>query len=365
MTRQVITCYALFVVGCLMVSVTPTRAQCGDDQLFSPGSVVSYGQAVAASNDVLVVGAPADDNGNGARAGAAYIFRRTGTGWIEEAKLLALDGATQDQFGISVAIDGDLVVVGAQSHDANGLDAGAIYLFRNNGTNWIQEAKLLASNGVASDLFGGLIDVSGNVVIVGTSRRGELGVNSGAAYIYAYDGADWSEEAILHASDGEAWDRFGGSVALKGDVAFIGAYGDDDNGLDAGAAYVFVYDGLNWNERDKLFPNDGGPGMGFGRRLSAETDRVLVFGGGVESGYIFGFDGLDWIQETKLIPPADSNLFGTIFSADLKGDTVAVGSFLGDLVYVFRRDVDEWPHLETFTVTWINPGWLLAVALDD
>ena len=358
MHRSALFLYAV-LAACLSVIlvVSPAAGQCAGGVLLNPSNSSSFGINVASNGGVLVVGSPSDVN-EGNMTGAAYIYRSTTAGWVEEIKLLALDGAAGDQFGWYVAIDGDLVAIGAVDNSENGLDAGAVYLFRYNGVTWIQEAKLLASNGMPGNTFGRAIAVSGNVVVVGVRRRE-------TAYIYTFDGANWNEEAILQASEGKAGDHFGVSVAIDGDVAFIGASGDDDLGQDAGAVYVFQYDGVNWNEQAKLVANDAVPDASFGLRVATDQGRLLVLGGSLNSGYIFAFDGLDWSQETKLIPSPDAAAFGKPWSVDLVGDTVAIGSWLGELVYIFRRDVDGWSHLKTIAPNEQYSSWFLSVAVID
>ena len=215
----------------------------------------SFGFSVSFSdtpeNEVAIIGAHTD-NDNGFQSGSAYIFRFNGVSWVEEAKLLASDGAAMDLFGVSASISGDsgneIAIVGAGAHDANGADSGSAYIYRFNGVNWVEEAKLLASDGAAGDNFGWVsISISstlGNeVAIVGAQGHDDNGFNSGSAYIYRFNGVDWVEGQKLLASDGAAGDAFGGSVSISGaagnETAIVGALGDDDNGTNSGSAYLF------------------------------------------------------------------------------------------------------------------------------
>jgi hypothetical protein len=151
-------------------------------------------------------------------------------------KFRASDGAVEDYFGYSVAIDGNTALVGAYGDDDKGDASGSAYIFRFNGSTWVEEAKLLASDGAAYDYFGYSVAIDGNTALVGAIYGGS---DSGSAYIFRFNGSSWVEEAKLLAPDGAAYDYFGRSVAIDGNTALVGAYGDDDKGNDSGSAYVF------------------------------------------------------------------------------------------------------------------------------
>ncbi len=167
----------------------------------------------------------------------------------ESAKLLAFDGAATDLFGISVSISGDVAVVGAYLDDDNGGNSGSAYIFRFNGVSWVQEAKLTASDGAVSVLFGVSVSISGDVAVVGALGDDDNGDFSGSAYVFVKDPGGWvdmTETAKLTASDGAAFDQFGISVSISGDVVVVGANGGDGIVADSGAAYVFVKPPGGW-----------------------------------------------------------------------------------------------------------------------
>ena len=200
-----------------------------------------FGISVSVSGDVAVVGAYGDDD-NGTDTGSAYVFRWNGTSWVQEAKLLASDGAEFDDFGRSVSVSGDVAVVGAPYADENGSDSGSAYIFaRNQGgpDNWGQVTELLPSDGAADDYFGWSVSLSGDVALVGAYMDDDKGSESGSAYVFRWNGTSWVEQPKLLASDGAADDEFGLSVSVSGNVAVVGAYYDDDKGTDSGSAYVF------------------------------------------------------------------------------------------------------------------------------
>jgi len=163
-------------------------------------------------------------------SGSAYVFHREGANWVEESKFTASDGVTDDRFGTSVSISGDYVVVGANEDDDNGYNAGSAYIFRHEGADWVEETKLTASDGGAYDNFGTSVSISGDYAIVGASGDNDNGSHSGSAYVFRREGSDWVEETKLTASDGDYDDYFGTSVSISGVYAIVGAPYDDDNG---------------------------------------------------------------------------------------------------------------------------------------
>ncbi len=187
-----------------------------------------------------MVGAVEDDD-DGTDSGSAYVFRYNNGVWFQEAKLTAIDGATNDSFGISVSISGDTAVVGAVEDDDGVTDSGSAYVFRYNGSAWDEGTKLTASDGDEDDHFGNSVSISGNTVVVGAVFGDkDLVTDSGSAYLFRYNGSAWDEGTKLTASDGANYDRFGASVSISGDMVVVGAIGDDDKGTFSGSAYVFT-----------------------------------------------------------------------------------------------------------------------------
>jgi hypothetical protein len=221
-----------------------------------------FGHSVSVSGNVAVVGAPYDDD-NGSDSGSAYVFRWNGSSWVQEQKLLPSDGAPQDRFArYPLSVSGDVAVVGAHLDDnANGTDAGSAYVFRWNGSSWVQEQKLLPSDGAAFEYFGTSVSVSGEVVVVGAARDNNY---SGSAYVFRWNGSSWVQEQKLLPSDGASQDKFGEFVSVSGNVVVVGAWGDDDNGAQSGSAYVFRWNGSSWVQEQKLLASDGAGGDPFG-----------------------------------------------------------------------------------------------------
>jgi hypothetical protein len=269
----------------------------GDDQ---------FGYSVATHGNTVVIGARFDDD-HGGNSGSAYIFRYDGSTWVQEAKLLPSDGAADDRFG-KVAISGDTAVIGAYYDDDHGSNSGSAYVFRYDGSTWVQEAKLLPSDGAGDDQFGYCVAVAGDTVVIGAYRNDDHGSNSGSAYIFRYDSSTWVQEAKLLPSDGAMEDHFGIDVATCGNTAVIGARFDDDNGDGSGSAYVFRYDGSTWAQEAKLLASDGAPGDNFGERVSVSGDTAVIgakehdsFAEDSGAAYVFHFDGSHWVEKAKLL----------------------------------------------------------------
>jgi hypothetical protein len=309
----------------------------------------AFGFRATIGGDYALVGAGQNDNVNGFDAGAVYVFKRTGTTWTEEQKLLASDGASYDYFGFHVSIDGDRAIIGADRDDDNGNGCGAAYIFKRTGTTWTEEAKLTASDGADWDIFG-CCDINGDYAIVGANRDDNSnGVDAGSAYIFKYNGTNWNEEVKLIASDGADDDYFGFPVLIDEDYAIIGAGANDNsNGVDAGAVYIFKHTDTGWIEDAKLTASDGEAGSWFGSSASISDEYLIVAapysgdnGGWSGSAYIFKRYGTAWIEETKLTASDGKawQMFG--ISVSISGAYALLGAWGDDNMtgsaYVFNR----------------------------
>ena len=315
----------------------------------------NFGNSVATSGDYAVVGADIDGD-NGFFSGSAYIFTRSGVNWSEQAKLLPNDGTNGDQFGESVAISGDYAIVGAYQNDDNGGASGSAYIFTRSGANWSEQAKLLPNDGTNNDWFGESVAISGDYAIVGANQNDDKGTNSGSAYVFIRSNTSWSEQAKLLPNDGATGDNFGISVAISGDYAIVGAYGNADNGENSGSAYIFTRSGTNWSEQAKLLPNDGAAGDRFGYSVAISGDYAIVGaylnddnGSNSGSAYIFARSGVNWSEQAKLLPNdgAAGDRFG--FSVSISGDYAVVGASQNTdhgansgSAYIFTRSGANW-----------------------
>ena len=287
-----------------------------------------FGRSVAIDGDTAVVSASEDDS----RSGSVYVFTRTGTTWTQQAKLRAEDAAAGDHFGIAVAISGDTVVIGAYEDDDAGNRSGSAYVFTRSGSTWSQQAKLTAADASAEEEFGRSVAVSGNTAVVGATVSGEETEDPGlgSAYVFTRSGAIWSQQAKLTASDTAPGDQFGISVAVTGDTAIVGAYLDDDAGISSGSAYVFMRSGTTWTRQAKLTASDAGAEDRFGRSLAISGDVVVIGSerddNDLGSARVFARTGSTWTEQAKLTASdaAADDLFG--FSVALSGDTAVIGA---------------------------------------
>ena len=246
----------------------------------------------------MVAGAPGDDE-LGSTSGAAYVFVRSGDTWNQQAKLLAADGQSSDKFGASVAIDRDTVVVGSAFDDDFGSSSGSAYVFVRSGDAWTQQAKLLASDGFISDVFGTSVAISGDTVVVGApghdvSRPGMRRRDSaGAAYVFVRSGDSWSQQAELTVRD--PLREFGTSVAIDGDVVVVGDDQDGEKGGFAGAAHVYVRKNGTWRQHDKLTPDPESDNDRFGTSVAISDGTVMAGtpredGVGSDEGAVYVFE---------------------------------------------------------------------------
>jgi drug/metabolite transporter superfamily protein YnfA len=282
-----------------------------------------FGVSVSVSGDTAVVGAYHESSnatgvdGNqtdssATNSGAVYVFVRNRTNWSQQAYLKASNTGTNDEFGHSVAVSGDTVVVGAAYEDSNATgvngnqsdestrDSGAAYVFVRSGTNWRQQAYLKASNTGLGDQFGHRVAVSGDTVLIGAyvEASNATGVNgnqtnnsagySGAGYVFVRTGTTWSQQAYLKASNTDLADQFGSSVAVSGDTVVLGApqesssatgvNGNQSNNstANAGAAYVFIRRGTNWSQQAYLKASNTGANDYFGWSAAVSGDTVVV-----------------------------------------------------------------------------------------
>ncbi len=296
-----------------------------------------FGYSVDVSGEVAVIGALGRAD-SGFWSGAAYVFRHTTGGWVQQAKLEPSDPAAMAQFGRSVAISGNTIVIGAQGDGAKGPNAGAVYIFQWNGATWVQQAKLLASDGTSGDTFGISVAIDGATVVVGAQGRGDSGPLSGAAYVFTQTNGAWTQQAKLLASDGAADDRFGSAVAVSGNLAVIGAEFADVAAPNSGAAYVFGRNGTSWVQQAKLAPVNAAAYDTFGYSLATDGTSVVVgaldtdrLGTNSGSVYMFQNDGATWVQQGELLPTdgKTGDEFGN--SVAVQNNLVAVGAHLADL----------------------------------
>ncbi len=342
----------------------------------SPAANDRFGSAVALSNDgnTLAVGAP----GRNVDAGSAYVFVRSGTSWTEEDNLTASNAGAGDEFGASVALsnDGNTLAVGAPFEDSSvtginqpsnelASNSGAAYVFVRSVASWSQEAFVKASNTGAQDNFGRAVALSndGNTLAVGAPGEDDTAPGSGAAYVFVRSVATWDQEAFVKASNPDAQDAFGHSLALSGDgsTLAVGAYreasnatvigGDQSNNSapDSGAVYVFLRSGTTWNQQAYVKASNTQADDQFGWALALSSDgNTLVVGARYEdsnatgvggdqtnntptnsgAAYAFVRSGGTWAQRSyvKASNTGSGDQFAWSLALSADGNTLAVGA---------------------------------------
>ena len=283
-----------------------------------------FGTSVSIYGDYAIVGAAFDDN----TFSAAYIYHFDGTIWKEQAKLSSGIPGNLDQFGYAVSIYGDYAVVGAYLDYEHSLDGGAVYVFVRQGTKWVKQAKLTPSdaNVIRNNNFGISVNVRDDYIIVGAFADDEKDRSAGAAYIFTRQGANWVEKTKLMASDGTMGDLFGYSVSINDSYAIVGAYFDHEPGSGThnhtGSAYIFSSAGDNWIEEAKLIASDAAFQGQFG--ISVDIDKAYAIVGTTSgSAYVFAKDSEGWLEQTKLTLP---NATGFGISVDIEGSYALIGA---------------------------------------
>jgi hypothetical protein len=239
---------------------------------------------------------------------------RNGTNWSQQGYLKASNTGPDDNFGWSVTVSSDMVVVGAwmESSNATGvngnqsnnnaLEAGAAYVFVRTGTTWRQQAYLKASNTAMNNHFGFSVATAGDTVVVGAADESSTAGSAGAIYVFTRNGTNWSQQSYLNASNPGVGDRFGWSVAVSGNTAVVGALGESsnatgvngnqsDNSADtSGAAYVFVRDGTNWTQQAYVKASNTDVHDWFGWSVGVSGDTILI-GAYLEDSNATGVNG--------------------------------------------------------------------------
>jgi len=336
-----------------------------------------FGCSVALSGDTMAVGAPCKNS----YAGAVYIFIRDSSGvWSQQAYLNASNAQAYDQFGDSLTLSGDTLAVGATGEDSNAkglngnqadnsmMNSGAVYIFSRSGTTWTQQAYVNASNTEEDDNFGWSLALAGDTLAVAavgedSSAKGVGGSQangasaSGAAYVFSRSGTTWTQQAYIKASNTEAGDLFGCSLALDGDTLAVGANqeasnatgvnGNQNNDLasDSGAVYVFSRSGAAWAQQAYIKASNTEAYDKFGRSLALDGDILAVGATGEASNahgvngnqadnsmaisgaaYVFSRSGGAWTQRAyvKASNTQADDYFG--YSVALSGGTLAVGA---------------------------------------
>jgi uncharacterized repeat protein (TIGR01451 family) len=325
--------------GAVYVYVRTGAAWVLQQKLTAPDMAIgdNFGFSVAISGETIVVGAPNDDDTvAGLDAGSAYVFRRTNGVWSQLGKLLAPDLAASDQFGWSVAVFDDTALVGARSGDSTVADSGSAYVFLFDPvavTAPVFQAELNASDAAAGDFFGAAVSLDGETAVVGAYGNDDAGGNSGSAYVFTRAVTVWTEQQKLVASDDNAGDEFGQSVGVSGDTVVVGAPMDDDQDTNAGSAYVFVRFDTTWNELDEIYSGSADIDDHSGASVAISSDAILV--GAPDDGdegevNVYARDGVFWPRLMRIRASDREDSDRFGASVAISGGSLAVGAPLDD-----------------------------------
>lgn len=330
-----------------------TKEQCLTEEDEVPNSDDNYGFAIAISGNTMVVGA-AFDVTNGVTGGAAYVYVRDGHTWSLQQKLFASDRANFDQFGVAVDVVGDTVVVGAQGDNEEGFQAGAAYVFSRNGTTWTEEQKLKASDGAPDSAFGVSVALSGQTIAIGAPGESSGALFSGAVYVFVNDGTSWQQQGKIKANSAMMNQQLGLTVSVSGDTIVAAAPGeligepadDFNNVLSKGAVYIFERTGTSWDHQKRFFERDRNRTGGFAVRAAIDGDTIIVGDPTYDAGarftgavYVFERKGNGWSLKYTLAANDGQFLQAMGFSIAVSGDTVIAGTqsqFSIPAVYIFQ-----------------------------
>ena len=324
------------------------------------GAGDAMGRSVEIQGTTLFVGAGNDDD-NGPKAGATYVFNKSDSGWKRSQKLLASDGNGDDGFGHDIAVSGNTAMIGAVFDDQRGFNAGATYVFERDSDagTWTEREKVIPDSLNSNDFFGISVDVEGTTALITARSEEDLVPDGGSAYIYERQPGGWTQTAKLFPNDPAPWDWFGTYADLSGGTAVIGAPRKQNF---TGAVYVFERS-ADWAQTAKLLPDDP-PEQGdqFGWRTSILGDLIAVGArkDGVretDAGAVYLFRKSDncWIQEARLFgdDTAAGDEFGS--SISLNGRRLLVGAPRADgnstnsgKAYLFGKRGNQWVQLREF-----------------
>ncbi len=332
-----------------------------------------FGISVSVAGDIAVIGAYGDGD-RGRYTGAAYVFIRVGLKWEQQAKLIATDGVAGDHFGRSVAVDGETIVIGATGFN----DRNAVYVFVRSGTLWNLQAKLMAADAPTYSSFSCSVSLHADTVLVGDQDRE-------AAYIFTRSGTVWSQQAKITAFDDTLYSSFGCSVSLNNDTALIGASQASDNeGQSSGAAYIFTRSGTTWSQQAKLTGMEDPHTIyaNFGLSVSLYGDTALVGspndGSSIDSSYragsayIFTRSGTIWSMQAKLLAEdrEDNDSFG--YPVAINCDSALIGAMGDDdrgsesgAAYLFTHDGSAWSQQKKISDSVSYGSFAQSLSLDS
>ena len=332
---------AIALTCALLAGLSPTtHAQDCDpiqsEKLIAPDAALFdwFGSSVSISANTLICGAESDDTAFGTQTGSAYIYTKTAGHWTLHEKILPNDPEPEDSFGTAVSVSGDFAIISATRDDDRGTDSGSAYIFTKFADSWLQIDKLLASDGEEEDRFGASVSISDDTAVVGARFNDSPDRNTGSVYIFVRDGLFWNQQAKITPNDVERNDEFGTAVSISGDTLIVSSPNDDDNGSNSGSAYIFTRAKGVWTQQAKLLPDIGAALDEFGLSVSIIGDTALIgapmndqLGSNSGTAYTFTRSKGIWTQQQHLLPDdgTENIRFGNAVA--ISDNTALIGAF--------------------------------------
>jgi len=382
---------------------------------FNTDSNDFFGYTVAVFGETIVVGSPyeqsettgintSDGSDNTGTSGAAYVFVRENGNWVQQAYLKAQYSNPNLEFGKSVAISGNTIIIGAPGdnramvgvNSTFGVEeesnSGAAYVYTRIGDTWMQQADLKPSNTYIGSHFGNSVAIDNDTIIVGsygehsdgTSQNNDSLTNAGAAYVFSRTTDSWSQQAYLKPSNIDNDNQFGWCVDISGDSIVVGAFLEEGNNNmidDAGAAYIFKNSGTIWQEQFRIEPSSINAGDNFGYSCAISSDVVMVgarhffFNATQNAGAVFVFDrtGSSW-SESQILSSNNGGNFG--WSMAVNGDLAIIGAraetantaseFENGAVYTYKKINGDWESQSQLTALNLDSydffGWSVGIS---
>ncbi len=298
-------------------------------------SEVGFGYKVIIQDTVAMISAPWDFTGNTLN-GAVYYYHYNGTQWVFGQKIMGSIQGGYDDFGIDMALDGNVLIVGASGTDhvlntnvPTEMNYGAAYIFRWNGTQWIQEQILTGSDTNCFDDFGTRVSIKNNTAVVTAYIAGPFNPNNihqegpGKAYVFNYNGTQWVESQILTASDGQNGDWYGRSVKITDTQIFVGALKHNSSSSVDGAVYCYSLTNNVWTQTQKIIPQNNANASYFASSIDCENNQLAVGCGHWSNSnngvvYVYNLEGSQWVYNTAVTHSNPSE------SGDDLGTSVAI-----------------------------------------
>jgi hypothetical protein len=340
-----------------------------------------FGYSVAIDGTTALVGAHKADAKNIQDSGAAYVYSLGNAGWQQQAKLIADPAYADDTLGGTVALKNHMAMLGVMRRDDKGEDAGAVFAFEREANSWSQKQILTAIDAKAGDAFGQSIALTARFLVIGAPRSDTPHKDSGSAYVYVREKDTWQFQAKLMAKDGAAGDLFGISVVIDGDTVLVGADLNDEQAEKAGAVYAYVFDGKQWHHQAKLMAKDGANTDIFGVRVALFGDTALIsarrddlegVGADAGSAYVFERTKEKWTQTQKLVAPDGKADDRFARGVALNKETALISAMHHDAIgnnagalYVFKKQLGQWRYTSKMVASDGVPedrfGWNIAL----